>query len=163
MVCEKAYLLSEEFHREFADEVKIPAWTPEWYGFTPAGLDWLKSKGCVWTKVTAGPGDLIVWDSRAPHYNVSPTGSLARFATYTCYMPVSDATTEDLIKKKEAFESGRGTTHWPNAMHVGNNVAIRDGQPDPIQRLQPWKRAVLGPRAYKLTGIPYLAKAVVAV
>jgi hypothetical protein len=67
------------------------------------------------------PGDLVIWDSRTPHYNVSasPSSNQMRLATYTCYMPVADATEEDLIRKKQAFEDLKATTHWPNAMHVG--------------------------------------------
>jgi hypothetical protein len=34
--------------------------TPEWYGFQPQGLTWLKERGCEWVKVNADPGDLIV-------------------------------------------------------------------------------------------------------
>lgn len=34
--------------------------TKEWYGFTDAGLQWLKDKGCEWVKVTAEPGDLLL-------------------------------------------------------------------------------------------------------
>lgn len=33
-------------------------------------MEWLKEKGCEWVKLCAEPGDLIVWDSRAP---VSPS------------------------------------------------------------------------------------------
>lgn len=97
--------MSEEFHKEFAEETRIWQWTNEWYGFTEAGVDWLKSKGLEWVKVEAGPGDLIVWDSRTPHYNCSPTGDRARMAVYTCYMPVASATQQELQFKKQAFES----------------------------------------------------------
>jgi hypothetical protein len=34
--------------------------TKEWYGFTDAGLQWLKDKGCEWIKLTAEPGDLLL-------------------------------------------------------------------------------------------------------
>lgn len=46
----------------------------------------------------------LTGDSRTPHYNVPATGKQDRLAVYTCYMPVSDASQEDLIRKKEAFE-----------------------------------------------------------
>ena len=88
-----------------ADEPRIPAWTPEWFGFTENGMKWLKSHGLEWVKVCAEPGDLIVWDSRTPHYNVAPSGTQDRLAVYTCYMPVADASQEDLRKKKDAFDS----------------------------------------------------------
>jgi hypothetical protein len=105
IVAKGGHLLSEEFHKEFAEETRIWQWTNEWYGFTEAGVEWLKGKGLEWVKVEAGPGDLIVWDSRTPHYNCSPTGERARMAVYTCYMPVSSATQEELQFKKQAFES----------------------------------------------------------
>jgi hypothetical protein len=46
----------------------------------------------------------LAGDSRTPHYNVPATGKQDRLVVYTCYMPVSDASEEDLIRKKEAFE-----------------------------------------------------------
>lgn len=104
IVCRGGHLLSEQFHEEMADEPRIPAWTPEWYGFTDRGMQWLKDHGLEWIKVEAEPGDLIVWDSRIPHYNVPTQTKQDRFAVYTCFMPVADATQEDLIRKKDAFE-----------------------------------------------------------
>lgn len=49
-----------------------------------------------------------------------------------------------------------GTTHWPNALHSGTNVAKRNGQPDNISRTKPLNEPVLSERAFKLTGIPYI-------
>ncbi|KAK4897982.1 hypothetical protein LTR27_004366 [Elasticomyces elasticus] len=156
IVCKGGHALSEEFHKEFINEPRIPAWTPEWFGFTEAGMNWLKDRGCVWEKVCADPGDLLLWDSRTPHYNLSSSTNQPRFAVYTCFMPVSDATQEDLVRKKDAFERFVGTTHWPNARHTGSNVAKRDGEDDPHNRLEPLNKPVLGERAFKLTGIPYI-------
>jgi hypothetical protein len=34
--------------------------TKEWYGFTDAGMAWLKERGCEWIKLTAEPGDLLL-------------------------------------------------------------------------------------------------------
>ena len=167
IVCKGAHLLSEEFHREFANEPdRIHQWTNEWYGYTASGLKWLADKGCEWFKVCAEPGDLLVWDSRTPHYNLSPKGETPRFCVYTCYMPVSDASQEDLIRKKDAFERRVGTTHWPNAQHMGSNtqkiksldqrIEDRGGVEDPHNRDRPSKYPVLSERAFKLTGIPYI-------
>ncbi|TKX19248.1 hypothetical protein C1H76_8626 [Elsinoe australis] len=156
IVCRGGHELSTEYHEVFKNEERIPAWTPEWYGFKDTGMEWLKGKGCEWIKLCAEPGDLLLWDSRTPHYNVSPTGNTARFAVYTCFMPVRDATQEDLRRKKVAFEDRVGTTHWPNARHTGSNVAKIDGQPDPRNRSRPVNEPVLDERAFKLTGIPYI-------
>ncbi|KAJ5810714.1 uncharacterized protein N7503_002932 [Penicillium pulvis] len=156
IVCRGGHLLSERFHHDMADEARITAWTPEWYGFTERGMKWLEDHGCKWEKVCAEPGDLLLWDSRTPHYNLSPKDHQPRFAIYTCFMPVADATQGDLLRKKEAFERRVGTTHWPNAKHTGSNVAQRDGVDDPHNRDRPVNDPVLSERAYKLTGIPYI-------
>jgi len=158
LVCKGAHLLSEQFHKEFKNEKdKVWAWTKEWYGFTDAGMKWLKDQGCQWVKVEADPGDLIVWDSRTPHYNQAPSTENPRFCAYTCYMPAADATQEDLIRKKGAFDNTLRTTHWPNASHVGGIPMLRDGKPDPYDDDTPAKPAKLSERAFKLTGIPYIA------
>ncbi|KAI5247553.1 hypothetical protein E4T43_02071 [Aureobasidium subglaciale] len=160
IVCEGAHLLSERFHKEMKWETEegknIPAWNPEWYGFTQEGMKWLEKEGCTWTKVCAEPGDLLLWDSRTPHYNLSSTTDQSRFCVYTCYMPVTEASEEELQRKKVAFEGWFGTTHWPNCKVMGRNKATRDGQPDPHNRTEPVKKPQLSERVYKLTGIPYI-------
>ena len=133
--------MSEEFHRDMVDEPRIPAWTPEWFGFTKNGMKWLEDHGLEWVKVCAEPGDLILWDSRTPHYNVPSTSKQDRMAIYTCYMPVADATKEQLQVKKKAFEETRMTTHWPNAMHIVDLPVLRNGEPDPYQRSKPRSEA----------------------
>ncbi|KAH7074452.1 hypothetical protein BKA63DRAFT_595940 [Paraphoma chrysanthemicola] len=156
IVCPGGHLLSDEFHHDMADEERIPAWTPEWYGFTENGMKWLEEKGTEWVKVCADPGDLLVWDSRTPHYNLSSKTNQPRFAAYTCYMPVADATQEDLLRKKEAYDNWVGTTHWPNARHTGSNIAKREGEEDPHNRTEPVNKPVLDERTFRLTGIPYI-------
>lgn len=49
-----------------------------------------------------------------------------------------------------------GTTHWPNAVHVGSNTAMRDGKPCEKTRDRPVQEPVLNERTFKLTGIPYI-------
>jgi hypothetical protein len=156
IACNGAHLLSEQFHEDMKDEERIPAWMPEWYGFNENGMKWLADHGCEWIKVCAEPGDLILWGSRAPHYNVPPTEMRDRMAVYTCFMPVADATQEDLKRKKDVFERKVRTTHWPNARHVGSNEVMRDGMPCPIERKGPVEELVLSERVFKLTGIPYI-------
>lgn len=70
IVCKGGHLLSEQFHRDMKDEERIPAWTPEWYGYTDAGMAWLKDHGLEWVKVEAEPGDLLLckyWINRVAH------------------------------------------------------------------------------------------------
>jgi hypothetical protein len=61
-----------------------------------------------------------------------------------------------LKKKQEAFAQRRGTTHWPNAKNIGDNIAKRDGGKDIVDRLRPVEDPVLSERAFRLTGIPYI-------
>lgn len=107
-----AHKISQEYHDTFRSEERMWQWTNEWYGFKETGLAWLKERGYTFEKVNAGPGDLILWDSRCPHYNASPTGTQPRFVIYTCYAPVETATPEQLLKKKQAFETFSGSSHW---------------------------------------------------
>jgi hypothetical protein len=106
----------------------------------------------------ADPGDLILWDSRTPHYNKSPENDSTqdRIAVYTCYMPIAAASQEDLIRKKDAWDRKVGTSHWPNAQFVGSNTAMRGEDLNGVERLGPVNPAVLSERAFKLTGIPYI-------
>ncbi|KAK9425637.1 putative Phytanoyl-CoA dioxygenase [Seiridium unicorne] len=160
IVCKGAHKLSDEFHEDFKNEVDpVHRWTKEWYGFSDAGMKWLAEKGCEWIKVEAEPGDLLLWDSRLPHYNMNPTGDRARFATYTCYMPAAEASQEDLLRKKEAFEKQLGTTHWPNAAHVHDvsQTLMRKQGPCPYNDDKPRQPTKLNERGLKLTGIPYIA------
>ncbi|KAF3012256.1 hypothetical protein E8E14_011410 [Neopestalotiopsis sp. 37M] len=156
IVCKGGHLLSEQFHEEMKDEARIKGFFEEWYGFTDAGMRWLESKGLEWVKVCAEPGDLLIWDSRTPHYNLASTTKAPRFCTYVCYMPVSDVTQDDLKRKKAAFEDCRTTSHWPNAHFLGAKDAQRNGQPCPYNRHRPSKEPVLDERAFRLTGIPYI-------
>lgn len=157
LVCKGAHLLSEQFHEEFKDEKdKVWAWTKEWYGYTDAGMQWLKDHGCEWIKVEAEPGDLLLWDSRTPHYNRAPTTENHRFVAYTCYMPAADATQEDLIRKKGAFDETLRTSHWPHASHVGRGGIYRNGELCPYNDDKPRQTPKLSERAMKLTGIPYI-------
>lgn len=120
-------------------------------------MKWLEDRGCTWEKVCAEPGDLILWDSRTPHYNLSPTGDTPRFCVYTCYLPVAEVSQEDLVRKKAAFENNDPTTHWPNALHVVALPVLRDGVPDPLNYKIPKSGSPkLSERGYRLTGIPYV-------
>jgi hypothetical protein len=87
IVCPGGHLLSDEFHKDMADEPRIPAWTPEWFGFTENGMKWLEEKGLKWIKVCAEPGDLLLWYVHFPSFTFSaqvtnqPKGTLALLTT----------------------------------------------------------------------------------
>ncbi|GAA5987453.1 hypothetical protein JCM10908_001958 [Rhodotorula pacifica] len=159
MVLKGGHLVSQEYHQAFNEEEREFRWTNEMYLFKDTGLKWLADKGLEWVKVNAGPGDLVLWDSRAPHYNVPPRGDQNRFVVYTSYAPVSTATKEDLLQKKWLFENTKGHSHWAQGFQPFVEAFVgpkRNGQPDPINTWKPRKPPVLSERAFKLTGIPYI-------
>ncbi|KAJ4417683.1 hypothetical protein N0V82_006044 [Gnomoniopsis sp. IMI 355080] len=116
------------------------------YLYIPEDADWYRTKGCEEVKVCAGEGDLILWDSRTIHWNVSPMGKQTRFATYVCYCPRSLMNDEDLARKQEIFQARKSTTHWPqqNVVPVDRpnyHLAIPrrpDDTPDPANRDRPF-------------------------
>lgn len=118
---------------------------------------WFYRKGMAkWVKVNAEPGDLLLWDSRTPHYNLSPEGECPRFRVYTCYMPAADASKEELELKSSALRETKSTTHWPATKHVGGAPVFRDGKPCPYNTVVPRQPVKLSDRGLLLTVIPYL-------
>jgi hypothetical protein len=107
------------------------------YHHTESQIKWFEERGCKWTHVDAGPGDLILWDSRLIHYGARPTSDSPRMATCefffglsladddsrtgiltrasvfsidVCYKPASlIESPQKLEEKKKAFEEGRNT------------------------------------------------------
>lgn len=113
--------------------------------------------------MTDPSADTLAGDSRTVHSNAAPKGDTPRFVVYTAYAPVSTATQEDLIRKKEMFELQKGHSHWPQCLQpfIEEFVAPkRNGVVDPINTWKPRKPPVLSERAFKLTGIPYIKSTV---
>ena len=125
------------------------------YVYKDTGLAWLKERGLEFVKVNAGPGDMVLWDSRAAHYNKSPKQNTARMVIYTCYAPVFTATKEDLLTKKRLFEQQKGHSHWPQGLQPFIEQYVtpqRNGQPDALNTWKPRQPPMLSERAFKLTG-----------
>ena len=64
MVLKGSSSLYAEMFEAF-DNVKPPlGWnTIDRHDHTPQQIEWLLEHGCVWEKVCAEPGDLLLWDS----------------------------------------------------------------------------------------------------
>ena len=64
------------------------------------------------------PGDIIIWDSRVAHASHPPSRppadptSLVRLCAYVCMAPPS-ADEAVRLARREAFDEGQTTTHWP--------------------------------------------------
>jgi hypothetical protein len=78
MILKGSAALMEEFFDHYG-RGETRTWGPvDFYSFMDHQHQWFFDRGCEWVKVCCEPGDLILWDSRAMHYNVRPTGKRDR-------------------------------------------------------------------------------------
>lgn len=94
----------------------------------------------------AQPGDLILWDSRTVHGGFIGTPSeemkqqalteLARLSFCVCMSPRSFATPNALAARKDAFDRGINTTHWPHEFH-SHYMPNTDGKNIPEKTFAP--------------------------
>jgi hypothetical protein len=114
----------QQFFEEHTDNTQWER--KDFYKFSTEQISWFESHGYQPHKVVAGPGDLIIWDSRLIHWGAEPEAEsdTIRTATYVSYAPAALATPEVLKKKKEAFDKWSATTHWPH-----ENIVVRSNQP----------------------------------
>ncbi|KAJ5373312.1 hypothetical protein N7517_005318 [Penicillium concentricum] len=114
LVMEGSKRLLPEFFKTHSGTIGCPTWGPsDWFGFDESEVKWFEERGCEIHKVTAEPGDLILWDSRTMHFNCVPSTQNLRAIIYACYTPASFATPDVLQQKGENFDQRIGTTHWP--------------------------------------------------
>ncbi|KAL7409791.1 hypothetical protein BDY24DRAFT_195714 [Mrakia frigida] len=149
MVLQGSKELFNEVFEKF-DHQKGEGWTDiDSYHHTPEMLDWLvNEKGCVWHKVCADAGDLILWDSRTVHYGAPPVGQKARTAVYICYKPAALITPERLALRVECIEKLWTTTHDPILFRV------IDEKNTPSDSIRPYPaKPVLSARGRQLAGI----------
>jgi hypothetical protein len=70
-------------------------------------------------------------------------------------MPVSDASQEDLARKKAALENTQSTTHWPNALRVGGIPVLHNEEPCSYNTGKPRGSVNLSERGRQLAGLLY--------
>ncbi|KAF2087330.1 hypothetical protein K490DRAFT_56946 [Saccharata proteae CBS 121410] len=158
MVLKGSHRWTEKYFESHEKDQKTWGST-DWFGFKEDEVDWFKERGCEVMKVCAGPGDLIIWDSRTMHWNVVPEGEQTRALVYACYAPAKFAKPETLEKKKQFFEERLGTTHWPhdNLFVSGyKGEKIRNGKPDSYSRDRPFEEPEISEKLLKLAAVvPY--------
>ncbi|KAH8665715.1 hypothetical protein BGZ60DRAFT_378005 [Tricladium varicosporioides] len=158
VVMRGSHLLNDAFFKEHStDKKEIWGKVPDdWHGFDDEEVKWFEDRDCEIVKVCAGPGDLVVWDSRTVHWNVLPEGGKVRAVIYACYTPAALASKEDLALKKEIFEKRERTTHWPHRNFWRATEILRLGEKDPYHRDRPFDEPILTDRLLELAGAkPY--------
>jgi hypothetical protein len=150
----RTHNIVQEFFEAHTDKTQWD--TKDFYKFSTEQISWFESQGFQTHKVVAGPGDLIIWDSRLIHWGAEPTAAsnTIRTATYVSYAPAALASTEVLEKKKEAFDKWSATTHWPhdNIVVRSNEPTLPDGTVDK-RRGSPRDKPELTDRLLRLAGV----------
>ncbi|KAI5477297.1 hypothetical protein MNV49_006518 [Pseudohyphozyma bogoriensis] len=152
---------SSQLFEKFFDEHGRKGWKSwgpaDWCGFSLEQQQWFFDRGCEWLKVEAGPGDLILWDSRTMHYNCLPTGDRDRVCTYVCMAPARLMTEKDKKDRKHAFDNYLGTTHVPYDCHIRKahepKIRHETGKPCPLDTGIPRNPRVASPQVLKLAGL----------
>ncbi|KIW12060.1 hypothetical protein PV08_09334 [Exophiala spinifera] len=146
----------DPYFKKFGIPSESRTWGSEdYFTFTQEEVDWFKEQGCEVVKVCAGPGDLIIWDSRTIHYNRLPESQQVRSIVYACYAPVRFASEEDLKLKAQLFHERKRTTHWPNRniFSSTDGDGFRLGKPDACERVKPLNDVVETDTVLRLAGV----------
>jgi len=112
---------SHKQHATFAQQHAPRAATmnDDWFKYEPDEFAALQAlTGTSPTLVTPPVGSLVLWDSRTAHMAQmapanAPRERRSRCAIYLCYQPRALISAANLVKKRNAFDSYRMTTHWP--------------------------------------------------
>lgn len=157
MVLEGSTALFDEYFATHGNIRPAEGWpTADWWGHDEEAVAWFEARGCKWHKVCAGPGDLILWDSRTIHYGAAAAGTEPRVATYVCYKPASGISPEQLALKKECFANYWGTSHDPLEFRISAPRFKSHWQEIEGERLQPRTVPVLSAGTRQLAGLePY--------
>jgi hypothetical protein len=107
---------SNQLHADFAAHFG-PGGKDDWKMLHEHELDFYRSRGCAEMYIRCPKGSMVLWDSRTIHCGVEPARGRAasnfRCVVYLCYMPRYRADESQLIKKRQAYEERRMTSHWP--------------------------------------------------
>ena len=136
---------SNNHHAEFAQRFGHSALKKDWYKLaSQEELDfYIVEKGCRPVSIACPAGSLVLWDSRTMHAGQEPLAGQRerpnfREVVYLCYLPRTAATEKDLVKKREAFNKLRMTSHWPQRpMLFGKNPQTYGGDQPEVTPLPP--------------------------
>lgn len=132
---------SHKHHAELSKVFPSLVGSRDWVRYDDEVVSFLENKGCKNVRIICPPGSLVLWDSRTAHYGASPLRNRDnpkfRAVCYVCYLPRSTATPKDLKRKREIFQDGRSTPHWPNKGRVFGKAPQTYGKPLPNVSLPP--------------------------
>jgi ectoine hydroxylase-related dioxygenase (phytanoyl-CoA dioxygenase family) len=83
---------------------------------------------CPVIKPCLNEGEILLWDSRTFHCNVTPVSQHPRMCIYVSMMPKSYAAEYELQKRRKLAQGGRMTGHWC----YGPFFSINPKEPNPM-------------------------------
>jgi hypothetical protein len=117
MVLKGSFQLFNDFFAEHPDLKPEDGWSNiDFFAMPEEVMQWFYDRGCEWSKVAVGPGDVILWDSRVIHYGAAAEGSRPRVATCeyalqtqltidVCYRPASEISEKSREMRKECWDN----------------------------------------------------------
>lgn len=108
---------------------------------------------CTIIKPCLKAGEILLLDSRTFHCNIAPRSNNLRMCLFVSMMPRSYATQEELQKRIELYNDGRGTGHWcygpffkVNPKHANPMYSKDCPKPETVEiaELNPVRRKLIG-------------------
>lgn len=117
-VMEKSHRYHQEFFDTFPDAIEYMDQL-EYYELNKEQVEWYRRQGCTFKRITVPKGGMVLWDSRTVHANAQPIEGRKhpgrwRYVVFVCMTPAIWASSEDMEKKKMAYQNLNMTTHWPS-------------------------------------------------
>lgn len=126
--------------------------TKDWYKLSEPEISWYKSQGCVDMKISCPKGGMVLWDSRAIHASTNPVKGREnpgrfRYTVFVCMNPRRHVDNKVSKRRRDAFESGRTTSHWPARMNLFGKNPRTYGKEDvckapPVELKEEWKSLI---------------------
>ena len=153
-VMQGSHLFHKERFEKFGGNMTQKEQKTAWNKLGDGEEEWLLAKGCKHVYIECPAGSLVLWDSRTVHAGREPLKNRVepneRCVVYTSYLPRSQATPKQLIKKQKAFNEGRSTTHNAIKCKLFPKQPRTYGKPPPVVKKLP--SPVLTPLGRRLAG-----------
>lgn len=145
---------SHDYHEDFQKKFKTTE-KDDWYKLEGEQLDFYKEdKCCLQKRIKCPKGSMVLWDSRTIHCGSEALKTREktnfRHVVYVCYEPRSRCSEKNLIKKQDAFNNRRLTSHWPCKVKLfaktprTYGAPIYDPEPLPQPKLSDLGRKLAG-------------------
>jgi hypothetical protein len=112
---------SHNYHAEFAQHFNKTD-KSDWYRLNDEEYQWYINKGCARKCIKCPAGSVVMWDSRTIHCGQESQKDREkeniRLVVYVCMTPRKLANEANIIKKQNAFNDMRTTSHWPHKIKL---------------------------------------------